>query len=111
VDVKPPAGTRASVEVQSNMAVASVRGTSFEFDTRNIYVSDGTVHFTGKRGQIVQVGAGTNSRVEADSRAISPIEVKTVGLLPPVPMGSDIAGIINSGSAYTDVLFTINLEW
>jgi ferric-dicitrate binding protein FerR (iron transport regulator) len=111
VDVKPPAGTKASVEVQSSMSVASVRGTSFEFDTRNVYVSEGTVYFMGKRGQLVQVGAGTSSRVEADSRATSPLEIRTAGLLPPIPMGSDIVGVTNSGPAFSDVMFTIILEW
>jgi hypothetical protein len=111
VEVKPPAGTKASVEVQSNMAVASVRGTVFEFDTRNIYVSDGTVSFRGTRGQAIQVGAGSNSRVEANSKATSPIEVKVASLLPPTPMGSDIIGITNSGLAFSDVTFTIILEW
>ncbi|MDR0463966.1 MAG: FecR domain-containing protein, partial [Treponema sp.] len=35
VDVKPPSGTKSTLSVQSPSSVASVRGTSFEFDTRN----------------------------------------------------------------------------
>jgi hypothetical protein len=111
VDVKPPAGVNASMSIASTLAVASVRGTSFEFDTRNLYVSDGTVSFMGTRGQLVQVGAGANSRVDADARATNLIESKTTGLLPPTPMGSDIAGVINSGPTYNDVAFTIELKF
>jgi hypothetical protein len=58
VDVNPPAGTRASMSVSSPVAVASVRGTSFEFDTRNLLVVDGKVFFRGNRGYTQQVSAG-----------------------------------------------------
>jgi hypothetical protein len=111
VDVKPPAGVNASMSITSNIALASVRGTSFEFDTRNLYVSEGTVSFMGKRGQLMQVSAGSNSRIEADARATSPVEVQIAGLLPPTPMGSDIGGIISSGPAFSDAAFSINLEF
>ena len=39
VDVNPPAGTRASMTVSGPSATASVRGTSFSFDGRNVSVS------------------------------------------------------------------------
>ena len=59
VDVNPPAGTRASMAVSAPSATASVRGTSFEFDTRNISVSDGIVYFKGSRGYTFHVGSGS----------------------------------------------------
>jgi hypothetical protein len=39
VDVKPPVGTKASDKVQSPSAAASVRGTVFYMDTKNLAVS------------------------------------------------------------------------
>jgi len=47
VDVTPPVGVKTSMSVSSPSATASVRGTSFEFDTRNLYVNHGTVSFKG----------------------------------------------------------------
>ena len=53
VDVNPPAGAKASMSVSSPNATASVRGTSFFSDTRNLQVEQGTVlfkqfHYTAK---------------------------------------------------------------
>lgn len=45
VDVKPPAGTRTAMEVRGPSATASVRGTSFEFDTHSLTVLEGNVAF------------------------------------------------------------------
>ena len=50
IDMNPPAGTKASLGVVSPIATASVRGTSFEFDTRNLRVHSGTVVFMGRWG-------------------------------------------------------------
>jgi len=50
VDLNPPAGSKASLGIASPTATASVRGSSFEFDTRNLRVHSGTVVFTGKWG-------------------------------------------------------------
>ena len=72
VDVTPPAGTRANTRVQSPAASASVRGTSFYFDTRNIHVTQGTVLFNGSRGYTVQVNAGSGTAVERNGTASAP---------------------------------------
>jgi len=45
VDVDPPAGTRTSMAVRGPSATASVRGTSFEFDTYSLNVLKGKVAF------------------------------------------------------------------
>jgi hypothetical protein len=63
VDVNPPAGTKASLSVNSPTATASVRGTSFEFDTRNLRVNSGTVHFMGNWDYEVAVKEGNTSRI------------------------------------------------
>jgi len=89
VDVNPPAGTKASMSVVSPSATASVRGTSFEFDTRNLSVHSGTVSFQGNRGRTMMVNAGSVSKVESDGKAADPIETKSAGLLPPAPVGLD----------------------
>jgi len=92
VDVHPPSGTRASVSVVSPTAVASVRGTSFEFDTLNLYVDNGSVNFRGKRGQVIRVNAGSESKVQANARVTSPVEVKTTALFPKAPAGAEVTG-------------------
>ena len=72
VDVNPPAGTKTSMSVSSPNATASVRGTSFYFDTRNLSVQEGTVAFKGIRGYTIQAGAGSSSVVAANSTASAP---------------------------------------
>jgi hypothetical protein len=64
VDVKPPAGTKANFTVQGPNATASVRGTSFDFDTVKISVSEGTVALSGASGPAAMVKAGSSSSVE-----------------------------------------------
>jgi len=88
VDVKPPAGTRANTSIQSPSATASVRGTSFEFDTLNLQVSEGTVALQGNNGMVMMVPAGTVSYVDSDGRAADPIETTAMSLTPPAPVGS-----------------------
>ena len=69
VDVNPPAGTRASMSVSSPSATASVRGTEFWFDGRNLSVGEGSVDFRGRRGTNVAVNAGFASTVTREGRA------------------------------------------
>jgi len=92
VDIKPPAGTKASTSVSSPSATASVRGTSFEFDTRNIFVNDGTVSFRGSRGAGTLVNAGSSSKIKSDGKAAHPIEVSNQSLRPSAPVGYDNGG-------------------
>jgi len=63
MEVNPPAGTRASTTMQSPSATASVRGTAFFFDTRNLHVTQGTVLFKGTRGYTIQVSADSTTAV------------------------------------------------
>jgi hypothetical protein len=74
VDVKPPAGTRSNLTVQSPSATASVRGTSFEFDTCSLKVNEGAVAFQGGRGIGILIPAGLASSIDADDRAVDPID-------------------------------------
>jgi hypothetical protein len=97
VDVKPPAGTRASATVTSPSATASVRGTSFEFDTRNLFVNNGTVSFKGSRGAGMLVNGGSSSQIGSEGKAANPIEIANSNLKPAVPVGADsVTGGIES---------------
>ena len=88
VDVKPPEGLRTDMTVRSSAATASVRGTSFEFDTRNLSVSEGTVVFRGARGGERRVSAGSTSRVGERGTAADPLETGAETLVPPGPAGT-----------------------
>jgi len=72
IDLNPPAGSKASLKIASPTATASVRGTSFEFDTRNLRVHSGTVVFMGKWGYQVTVQEGRASVVTASGTAAPP---------------------------------------
>lgn len=78
VDVKPPTGTTEVFTVRSPTSTASVRGTSFEFDTCNLKVKEGRVAFNGKKGMGILVPAGMTSSVGADGRAVDPIGAAAV---------------------------------
>jgi hypothetical protein len=64
VDVKPPAGTKANTTVQGPSATASVRGTSFDFDTVKLSVNEGRVAFRGASGPATMVNAGESNSIE-----------------------------------------------
>ena len=90
VEINPPAGMRANMEVRGPMATASVRGTAFEFDTLNLAVHEGTVVFTGSVvGVSVLIDAGRSSFAdEQNGRAALPIETAIAELRPPQPITS-----------------------
>jgi hypothetical protein len=69
VDLKPPAGKKAFLGVASPIATASVRGTSFDFDTRNLRVHSGAVDFMGKWGYRVSVQEGFTSGIASSGTA------------------------------------------
>jgi len=112
VDVNPPAGRRAVTTVSSPLATASVRGTSFEFDTRNIWVSHGKVSFYGKRGQAMLIGRGSQGKLDDGGKAVDPVLVKMSDLLPPPPAGSDYTGGAAGGkSPASSAAIAIELVW
>jgi hypothetical protein len=88
VDVNPPAGTKANTTVQGPSATASVRGTSFEFDTYTLTVNEGTVAFSGTQGPPAMVNAGATSYVGVDSMPVDPLRVTAAELLPSAPVGA-----------------------
>jgi len=92
VDVKPPEGTRTNFTVQSPSATASVRGTSFEFDTYNLNVTEGRVSFQGMRGSARPVSAGFKSNVNRDGSAADQADANKSNFMPPPPAGADTTG-------------------
>jgi len=107
MEVTPPAGTRATANVNSPLATASVRGTIFEFDTVNLTVSEGTVSFSGSTGTSVMVDAGGFSFTDDRSgRPASTEETILADLKPDLPVTSglvdtteDVIEIIQSAPA------------
>jgi hypothetical protein len=89
VDVNPPAGKSASMKVVSPSATASVRGTSFDLSTRNLYVQHGSVDFTGNRGDSLLVNTGSGSQVKTDGSVNDPLAARSSRLLPALPVGTD----------------------
>jgi hypothetical protein len=87
VDVKPAAGTKSSFTVISPIATASVRGTSFFFDTMNVRVREGTVAFKGNAGYTVQVPAGSFTGVSAYSMAAVAQDTVSAAVTPASPVG------------------------
>ena len=110
VDVNPPSGARASLTVSSPIATASVRGTSFEFDTRNIWVRKGLVSFSGRKGHIRMIPGGLSSKLGDDGKAADPVRIKTGDLLPATPVGTEsYNGGSGGGTSSANAVIVIEL--
>ncbi|MDR3019334.1 MAG: FecR family protein [Treponema sp.] len=111
VEVKPPAGTRASTTVQSPSATASVRGTEFDMDNDSVTVSHGKVVFEGNNGFTQTVNAGFKSEIASDGSSSNPALTAEETLMPQAPPGSGLAGEntpASTSSATGDMLFEID---
>jgi hypothetical protein len=100
VDVKPPAGTKANCTVQGPSATASVRGTSFEFDTFNLMVNEGRVAFRGNKGLSILIPAGMSGSIDADGKVIDPLGVDNI------PEARKSLGRASTASRDFDLTFT-----
>jgi hypothetical protein len=98
VDVNPPAGTRSAVQTKSPVATASVRGTSYEFDTQTITVLQGKVSFSGTDGGVIIVSSGGSSEVMNNGKAKDPILISAAALTPAPYKGSE-AGYKRGGKS------------
>ncbi|MDR0321263.1 MAG: FecR family protein [Treponema sp.] len=109
VEVTPPAGTRANFSVQSPSATASVRGTSFDFDTVNLTVNEGTVSFSGiSGGPAAMVSIGSASFVGIDGEPANPVVVMDEALLPSTPVGTPAAETVTQPApSVVDLSITI----
>jgi len=88
VEVKPPAGTKTNLNVQSPSATASVRGTIFEMDAKNLNGIEGKVILSGTSGAGVMVTGRNSSTVNIDGTVSNPADnaAQSVQLQ---PIGSD----------------------
>jgi hypothetical protein len=99
-EVRPPDGRKTEFTVRSPMAVASVRGTVFDFDTVNLNVAEGRVEFTGVTGSLALVREGEASSVDEISSTVSaPVEEKTAALSPALPPGTETGTAAAGGGA------------
>ncbi|MDR0450030.1 MAG: FecR family protein [Treponema sp.] len=92
-EVSPPAGGKIDFTVRSPIVTASVRGTSFEFDTENLRVDEGRVQYSLANGRQVAVTGGGISYVdETANTVISPFEAAEELLAPALPPGGSASG-------------------
>jgi hypothetical protein len=92
-DVRPPVDGKIDFVARTPVSTASVRGTSFEFDTENLRVDNGRVQYSLANGRTVSVAAGGMSYAnEAGNAVVSPFEAATELLAPAPPPGSDSGG-------------------
>ena len=111
VDVKPPAGQRAAFTVTSPVATASVRGTSFDLDTRNLSVREGTVVYQGASGAAMPVRAGGTSQVDASTGAVAdPFVTHIAETLTPALAGSQEV-LKPLPPVYLDTTIGMKLGW
>ncbi|MDL2229818.1 FecR family protein [Treponema sp. OttesenSCG-928-L16] len=90
-DVSAPPESKVEFAVRGPSATASVRGTSFNFDSVNLDVAAGLVAFAGKGGPPVAVGAGERSSVDSSGRSTPPGDPGNSGMTPPPPFGTEAA--------------------
>ena len=88
-DVRAPEGGRTNFSVQSPTATASVRGTTIEFDSKNLRVLEGNAFLSGRKGVPMLVSAGSQSIVESSGKPVDPIIASAVAFIPPRPVGRD----------------------
>jgi hypothetical protein len=100
-DVKPPAGSKTNLTIQTPSATASVRGTVFDLDTATVRVIEGKVSFQPS-GELTQrpimVGAGQQSWVDTQSgQAVTPLAAAESSMVLPALPGQNAAA--SSGGA------------
>jgi hypothetical protein len=104
VEVKPPAGTKTNLNVQSPSATASVRGTTFEMDTRNLMGIEGKVLLSGTSGAGVMVTGGNSSSANIDGTVSNPAINAEQSVRVQQPVGADAESIkTKAGKSELDV--------
>ena len=82
--------------VRSSASTASVRGTTFEYDTFNLNVLEGTVEFSGNKGIPVLIDApGASYVTEIGSRAVRQRAAVIRELRPGLPIASEAVRSVN----------------
>jgi hypothetical protein len=114
--VTPPTGQNVDFTVGSPTVTASVRGTSFEFDGRRLWVETGWVLLKGAAGQQVYVGGLQKSFVDENNqnRITPPFEAEATLLRPIIPELNNTGGSMPGSETETKVLFEnarIYVDW
>jgi hypothetical protein len=113
-EVRPPAGGNVEFTVRSPVATASVRGTSFEFDTFTLRVDEGTVSFSGADNTAVYVGAGQISAPDPVSgRTAAPVEAAAASA-PPPPAGVEAEALAPAAAipgAASQASVNVGISW
>jgi hypothetical protein len=86
-----------------------VRGTSFEFDTLNLLVEEGTVAYLGNYGPAAMVNAGASSFIQIDGIPADPVGTMAGSLIPPPPVGTPVIEV-PSAPSYGGVDITITYK-
>lgn len=96
-EVTPKSGEKADFKIKSPTATASVRGTGFEFDGKNLLVDHGAVQFEAESGVGVAqvVAAGELSSVSSTGSVSVPVAVVTGG----ASANNAIAAAVTSASS------------
>jgi hypothetical protein len=87
-DILPPVGGGSTeFTVRSPMAVASVRGTSFEFDTVNLLVDRGLIRYSYINGITVYVAGLEKSYADDQARRVASAQELAAGSrIPQIPL-------------------------
>ena len=106
VEVKPPAGTKTNLNVQSPSATASVRGTIFEMDTHNLIGIEGKVMLSGVSGAGVMVTGGNSSSVNIDGTVSNPVvnAEQSVQVQPPVGAAIEAPSMVQSNKGDLNII-------
>jgi len=102
VEVKPPAGTRANMTVQSPAVTASVRGTEYEFDTYNLTGKSGKVMLNGTAGPAVIIFGENSSFPNADGTISNPAVLAAQSTQTPPPAGTPAGGNVSQSADISD---------
>jgi hypothetical protein len=84
-EITPPSGGKTDFTIRSPTAVASVRGTAFNFNGMRLRVDDGRVHLTGGDTSGVYVGRGRSVLANAETGRIATVRETVRGTLFPSP--------------------------
>jgi hypothetical protein len=111
-EVTPPSAGRTDFTVRGPIATASVRGTSFDFDTINLMVHDGTVAFTGRDNATVFATAGKVVSIDRQGRSADPVsgeeqQLSQTGIGNPGGVALPSTGPVNPVVAGPDGVLTV----
>jgi hypothetical protein len=110
VDVKSPAGTRTSMNVQSPSATASVRGTSFWKNSDGVEGIEGKVLVRGTSGPGVILTGKNATSTRKDGRSSDPAATITQTIYPASPQGT-FENTSYSSPANETGNININVDW